>query len=580
MFALHGTALGGGIVIGRARVLEAQGLDAKRYRIDIPEIDAELRRLDMALFQVRESFEKLRTQLPVDMPGEANAMLEVHGMILDDPMMIEGARHLIADERWNAEWAFADQAEQLAAQFDALDDEYMRERSRDIRQVAGRVLKSLKLQLSAPGNDPQLALDNDLGDAAIVVAPDISPADMLNLKSALGFVIDLGGTTSHTAILARSMGVPSIVGLGKASDLIDDDDWLILDGDAGIVLVAPDEAVLGQYRERQLEQQLEQQKLRRLIHVPSRTLDGIDVKLMANIELPSEAAQAREAGAQGIGLFRSEFLFLNRTDLPGEDEQFEAYREALQGMHGFEVTIRTLDVGADKTLPDAATHVAPNPALGQRAIRYCLAQPEMFLEQLRALLRASPYGALRILIPMLAHQHEIDQTLKMVERAKEQLRERGEKFVEDVPIGGMVEVPAAALSIGLFARRLDFLSIGTNDLVQYTLAIDRGDAQVAHLYDPFHPAVLELVAMTIRGGHKQGKSVSVCGEMAGDPAATRLLLGMGLTEFSMHPVSLLKVKREILLSDVSLLSARVQRLLGSDDPIRVESALRRLRESA
>lgn len=579
MFSIHGTALGGGIVIGRARVLEADGLDARRYRLEAHEVRGELERLDRALFLVRESFEKLRAALTQDAPGEAAAMLEVHQMILEDPTMLDGAREAIAQDRWNAEWAYADQAVRLAEQFESLDDEYMRERSRDIRQVAGRVLKTMALNI-APNAAGEPEDDNELGDAAIVVAPDIAPADMLNLKNALGFVIDMGGTTSHTAILARSMGVPSVVGLGSAAELINDDDWLILDGDQGVVLVDPDEAVLLQYRDRQMEQQLEQQKLRRLIHVPAKTLDGMAITLQANIELPEEARQARDAGAQGIGLFRSEFLFLNRSELPGEDEQFEAYRTALQGMAGFPVTIRTLDVGADKALASEAEHFAPNPALGQRAIRFCLAQPEMFLVQLRALLRASVFGSLRILVPMLAHQHEIVQTLRMIDKAREQLRDRGQDCAAQVPVGGMIEVPAAALNVGLFARQLDFLSIGTNDLVQYTLAIDRGDPLVAHLYDPFHPAVLELIAMTIRGTQKAGKSISVCGEMAGDPEATRLLLGMGLTEFSMHPVSLLKVKREILLSDVSQLAPKVQRLLSSDDPIRVEAALKRLRELA
>jgi phosphoenolpyruvate-protein phosphotransferase (PTS system enzyme I) len=578
VFALHGTGLGGGIVIGRARVLEADGLDAKRYRIEASQVEQEITRLELALFQVEESFAKLQAELPADLPGEAKAMLEVHSMILTDPTLRQGAKAVIKEQCWNAEWAFADQAILLAEQFEALDDEYMRERSRDIRQVAGKVLKAMGDQTSVRRLADQP--DNELGDAAVVVAPDISPADMLTLKSAQGFVIDMGGTTSHTAILARSMGVPAIVGLGNAALLIDDDDWLILDGDAGIVLVAPDEAVLSQYRDRQLEQKLEQQKLRRLINVPSQTLDGVSVALLANIELPHEAALAREAGAEGIGLFRSEFLFLNRQDLPGEDEQFEAYRQALEAMQGYSVTIRTLDVGAEKTLSGNHDYISPNPALGQRAIRFCLAQPDMFLMQLRALLRASQYGSLRILIPMLAHQHEIDQTLLMIEQAKEQLRERGEKFAPAVPVGGMIEVPAAALSVGLFARRLDFLSIGTNDLVQYTLAIDRGDMQVAHLYDSFHPAVLELIALTIRGTRKANKSVSVCGELAGDVQATRLLLGMGLTEFSMHPVSLLKVKREVLLSDVSQLGPKVQRLLASDDPIKVEAALRRLKDLA
>ena len=566
MFSIHGTAIGGGIVIGRARVLESRRFDVARYHVSVEQTSAEVLRLEHALAEVKAELGLLGDHLPDDAPPEARALLEVHAMILDDPMLTEAAREQILNSGWNAEWALASQADGLAAQFEELEDAYLRERGRDVQQVADRVLKALS------GTGRVLSA----GEPAIFVAHDIAPGDMLSLKSALGFAIDLGGTTSHTAILARSMNVPAVVGLHCAAELIEDNEWLILDGETGLLVVAPDEAVLAEYRHRQAATVLERERLKRLIKVPSATLDGQPIALMANIELPQEAAQAREAGASGVGLFRSEFLFMNRRDLPGEDEQYEAYRTAVLGMRGAPVTIRTLDVGADKALDSLAPVVAPNPALGQRAIRYCLAEPEMFLVQLRAILRASAHGPVRLLIPMLAHAHEIEQATLLIDQAREQLRDRRQPFDERVPIGGMIEVPAAALSVGLFARRLDFLSIGTNDLIQYTLAIDRADSSVAALYDPFHPAVLRLIAMTIRAARRAGKPVAVCGELAGDHMATRLLLGMGLAEFSMHPASLLRVKREVLLADTGQLRARVTRLLNTDDPERVRAALARL----
>jgi phosphotransferase system enzyme I (PtsI) len=569
MFSLHGTPIGGGIVIGRARVLEPNRLDAERYRVDPDKLPAEVLRFDDALASVRDELALVGAHLPEDAPTEARALLDVHAMILDDPALVEQTRASIREHGWNAEYAFASQAGDLADQFEAIEDAYLRERGRDVQQVAGRVLRALSGSRSvAPGDAEQ----------AVIVATDIAPADMLLLRRALGFAIDLGGTTSHTAILARSLNVPAVVGLDRASDIVRDDDWLILDGETGVLIVAPDESVLSEYRHRQAASLLELQKLRRLIGVPALTLDGVAIGLSANIELPGEAEQAWDTGAVGVGLFRSEFLFLNRRTLPSEDEQFEAYSAAVRAMRGRPVTIRTLDVGADKALSLDEAAVPPNPALGLRAIRYCLAQPEMFLEQLRAILRASAFGPVRILIPMLAHHHEIELALRFIAQAKTQLTQRGQPFAAAVPVGGMIEVPAAALSVSLFARRLDFLSIGTNDLIQYTLAIDRADHAVASLYDPFHPAVLQLISMTIRAARRAGKPISVCGELAGDWTATRLLLGMGLVDFSMHAASLLRVKREVLLADVSQLQPRVTRLLASDDPIKVEAGLARLRE--
>ncbi len=567
MFSLHGTGIGGGIVIARARVLESHALETVRYRLAPEQLDAEIQRFDAALTGVRNELSLVGRELSADAPAEARALLEVHAMLLDDPSLTDETRASIREHGWNAEWALASQASRLAAQFEEIEDEYLRERGRDVQQVTGRVLRALS------GSGPRLAADFE---QAIIIASDIAPSDMLTLKNAMGFGIDLGGITSHTAILARSLNVPAVVGLNCATELIRDDDWLILDGEQGLVIVAPDARVLDAYRERQAATQREREKLKQLIHVPSRTADGVAVELHANIELPEEAQQAYETGATGIGLFRSEFLFMNRRELPDENEQFEAYRAAVVAMRGRPVTIRTLDVGADKALEIDEAAVPPNPALGQRAIRWCLAEPDMFLVQLRAILRASAFGPVRLLVPMLAHRYEIEDTIRLIRQAREQLLDRRQSFDAAMPVGGMIEVPAAALSARLFARQLDFLSIGTNDLVQYTLAIDRADHSVASLYDPYHPAVLRLIAGTINAARRARKPVAVCGEMAGDWAATRLLLGMGLTQFSMHPASLLRVKREVLSADVGIIGPRVRRLVASDDPRRIRSAMQRL----
>lgn len=578
MFSLHGTGIGGGIVVGRAVVLESRLIDVPRYRITPEQRAAELGRLERAIDVVRLELANLGEQLPVDAPPEAQALLQIHAMMLEDPSLVEQTRLAVELHGQNAEWAFFAQVEHLAAQFEQFEDAYLRERGRDLTQVADRVLKALS------GSGRRLPERPKPGDVPLVfIAHDVAPADMLHLKQAGGFALDLGGTASHTAILARSMNVPAVVGLNTGSLLVRDDDWVVLDGDAGVLMVAPDAIVLEEYRHRMMLGLLERKQLERLVHVPTATVDRVPIELHANIELPAEAEQAIEAGAAGIGLFRTEFMFMNRDDRPGEDEQYEAYAAAVIAMRGRPVTIRTIDIGADKPLRgDDESHdqaAAANPALGQRAIRYSLAEPDMFLEQLRAIHRAAEHGPVRLLIPMLVHGHEVEQSLRLIAQAREQVSGRTRRSGPEVPVGGMIEVPAAALTAGMFARRLDFLSIGTNDLIQYTLAIDRTDHAVASLYDPFHPAVLQLVSQTIRAAVRAGKPVSVCGEMAGDLEATRLLIGMGLRSFSMHPASLLRVKREILRCDAARLRTRVSRLLGSDDPVKVQAGLRRLREN-
>jgi phosphotransferase system enzyme I (PtsI) len=415
-------------------------------------------------------------------------------------------------------------------------------------------------------------------EPTVLVAHDLSPSDMVIFKrhSYAGFITDLGGTTSHTAILARSLNISSVMALHSARALIQEGDVLIVDGISGVVIVNPDELILEEYQLRQNLWLLEQQKLKRLKSSPSATLDGDAIELLGNIDLPQDVAEALDENAAGIGLFRSEFLFMNRPDLPSEDEQFEAYRHVAAMMKGKPVVIRTLDVGADKTLVWLPTNVSVNPALGLRAIRLCLAEPRIFISQLRAILRASQYGQVRILIPMLASLAELDQSLELIAQAKAELEQEGQPFNPGIPIGGMIEVPAAALAAEWFARKLDFLSIGTNDLIQYTLAIDRTDDAVAHLYDPLHPAVIQLIAHTLKVGHRLKRPVSVCGEMAGDPKLTRLLLGMGLRSFSMHPAHLMAVKQQIMHSHVSSLTPLVAKLLKAGQPDRIQAYLERI----
>lgn len=561
---LYGQGVARGYAIGRAVLLGAAALEVPHYRIAPEGVAAETARLRRALEQAGQELEMLAQTLPEDAPKELAALLNVHRLLLADPLLTDQAFALIAERHYNAEWALTAQGQILSEQFAAIEDAYLRERSADVRQVIERVLGVLS------GSPPMLPMpESGCGDEPlVVVAHDISPADMIRLRGArfAAFCTDLGGATSHTAIVARSMGVPAVVALGTACALINDGDTVIVDGQHGAVMVNPPPAVLDEYRRRQQAFLDERAELALLRDEPAVTLDGISVTLNANIELPEEAEQALAAGAQGIGLFRSEFLFMGRSDLPGEEEQYQAYASVIKTMAGRPVTIRTLDIGADKTL-DGEASVATNPALGQRAIRYCLARPEMFATQLRAILRASAHGPVKLLLPMVAHMHEIEATRAALESAKRELEARGQPYAASIPLGAMVEVPAIAIAIEPFAEQLDFLSIGTNDLIQYTLAIDRGDHDVANLYDPLHPAVLRLIAHTINAGERAGIPVAVCGEMAGESRLTRLLLGLGLMEFSMHPQQLLDVKREIRRAHSNALRVKVAASLNRALPI-------------
>jgi phosphotransferase system enzyme I (PtsI) len=560
-FTLQGSGAGGGIAIGQAHLISSARLEVAHYAVAPEHIELEVMRFSVAVENVRAELQELRRSVPASAPAELGAFLSLHLMMLDDSTLSHAPRELIRNLHCNAEWALVTQMDHLVAQFEKIEDAYLRERKADVVQVVERVLKAMQ---SKPGRSSGAPAHEK---SLIVVAHDLSPADMIVFKQHqyAGFVTDLGGVTSHTAIVARSLNIPAIVGAHSARQMVREGELLIVDGVHGVLIVAPDELVLEEYKKRQRELDLGRQKLKRIRTTPAATMDGTAVELHANIELPQDVQHVRDAGATGVGLFRSEFLFLNRDDLPVEDEQFESYRKVAQAMHGMPVTIRTLDLGADKTVNGGARG-GPNPAMGLRAIRLCLAEPQMFLTQLRAILRASNYGKIRLLIPMLAHAHEIEQALTLIAQAKESLDVQNLPYDRGIQVGGMIEVPAAALSLGVFVRKLDFLSIGTNDLIQYTLAIDRTDDSVSHLYNPLHPAVLHLIAHTIRTGRRMRVPVAVCGEMAGDVALTRLLLGFGLREFSMHPANLLTVKQRVLKSDLARLEQLSNRILRVEDP--------------
>ena len=582
-FSIHGLAVARGIAIGRAVLVASSRVDVAHYFIDATQVEAEIGRVRSGRNAVVDEIHRLQVSIaqmgPKEAPLELTALLDVHLMLLQDQELISGVKHWITDRLYNAEWALTTQLEIIGRQFDEMEDEYLRERKADLEQLTEKVLRAMKGVASPVVHATQratrklsqqdLLLDDTVDVPLILIAHDLSPADMLQFKQSVfaGFITDVGGKTSHTAIVARSLDIPAVVGARLSSQLVRQDDWVIIDGDAGVVVVDPSPIILAEYGFKQRQGELERGRLTRLLHTPAVTMDGQKIELLANIEMPEDALGAVKVGAVGVGLFRSEFLFMGRQGkLPNEEEQYQAYRRAIEGMQGLPVTIRTVDVGADKPLDDSLQDAAHlNPALGLRAIRWSLADPAMFLTQLRAILRAAAHGQANLLIPMLVHASEIRQTLALIDHARVQLDNRGVVY-GPVKVGAMIEIPAAALTLNVFLKYFDFLSIGTNDLIQYTLAIDRADESVAHLYDPLHPAVLQLVALTLAEGRAKGKPVSLCGEMAGDVSLTRLLLGMGLRSFSMHPAQILAVKQEVLRADTIKLAAWAQGVLAEEEP--------------
>ena len=580
-FSIHGQAVSRGIAIGRAVLVASSRIDVAHYFIGPEQVREELRRLrqarDAVIAEIEQVQRGLQETASMEAHPELTALLDVHLMLLQDVQLQEGVTHFVQERHYNAEWALTSQLELVAKQFDEMEDPYLRERKADLEQITERLLRSMNgaaspVLLPPAGRDGVLVKHgyaHSEEDPLVLVAHDLSPADTLQFKRSvfIGFATDVGGRTSHTAIVARSLDIPAVVGARSASQLVRQDDWVIIDGDAGVMIVNPSAIVLAEYGFKQRQGEIERQRLSRIKNTPAVTLDGVRIELLANIEQPADTLPALAVSAVGVGLFRTEFLFMGRPSgkLPDEEEQYAAYCAAVEGMHGLPVTIRSVDIGADKPLDRSSRDEHLNPALGLRAIRWSLSEPAMFLTQLRAVLRAAAHGKVNLLIPMLAHLREVHQVKAMLAKAREQLDARAAVY-GPLRLGAMIEVPAAALALNIFLKHFDFVSIGTNDLIQYTLAIDRVDESVAHLYDPLHPAVLQLVARTIAECNAQGKGVSVCGEMAGDPTMTRLLLGLGLRSFSMHPSQILAVKQQILRADTRKLGTWAQQVIDSEDP--------------
>ncbi|MBM3377995.1 MAG: phosphoenolpyruvate--protein phosphotransferase [Betaproteobacteria bacterium] len=578
-WSVNGIGVGDKLALGRAWVLAPASLDLPRRQLQAQQIAPEIARFHAAVGRIDQEFTDLREALGQEPAAEVRAFLDLQAHVLRDPILIDETVARIESESCNAEWALIQQLAEVTAQFDAIDDPYLRERKADVQQLVERILKSMQGVGDLSTTLEQTA-QSEGALPWILVAKDIAPADMLLLRhhQFAGFATDSGSPTSHTAILARSLGLPAVVGMNSLHGLVEQGEEIVLDAAAGVVMGSLDEELRAHYSDQQASQQLAMERLKRLRGIEAKTLDGERVLLQANLDLPEDAAAALEAGCDGVGLFRSEFLFMNRADAPSEDEQAAAYGSVVRAMAGRPVTIRTLDSGADKTVAAlAAGRSEPtNPALALRAIRLCLAEPELFLTQLRAILRVSAEGPVRIMVPLVSGPSEIILARRMIQTAMQQLEAKGTAFDRRIAVGAMIEVPSAAIAIDGLLAHIDFASLGTNDLIQYTLAIDRTDSEVAHLYEPLHPAVLRLIRDVIRACDKSGTPISLCGEMAGEAELCRLLLGLGLRQFSMHPVELLRVKQEVLRTRASDLIKPVARLLRLPDPKKIRSGLEQL----
>lgn len=574
--ALSGIGISKNIAIGKAYVLQRGQLEIPEYVVPKKFVRDEIDRFKGSLKTAVKQLQAIKAHIPAHTPADIKSFIDTHLLMLDDSMLARAPIDIIEAQHCNAEWALKQQRDALVKVFEEMDDPYLRTRKDDIDHVVNRIQGILLDETAQQSGDLESRLKG-----YILIADDLTPADTVLMQhyGIAGFITEYGGPTSHTSILARSLNIPAIVGVKNAHQYISDDEIVIIDGDEGVLLADVDEGIQKHYRKLQREQKLYRQQLNKLKGQPAITSDKIRINLHANIELPEDLPAVKRAAAEGVGLYRTEFLYMNRTSLPDEKEQFKAYQRVVKSLNGAPVTIRTLDLGADKQVDGAATGpIGANPALGLRAIRLCLKDPNLFIPQIRAILRASAYGNVRIMIPMLTNVTEMNQVLQIIEDTKHQLRREKIRFDDDIAVGGMIEVPAAAIVAGQFAKHLDFLSIGTNDLIQYTLAIDRIDDEVSYLYDPVNPAVLQLIYMTIQAGNRAKIPISMCGEMAGDPTYTRLLLGLGLREFSMHPATLLEVKRIVKESNISKLSVIAKRALKADSQSKMMSILAKLNQ--
>lgn len=565
---LQGLGASRGTALGRARVRVSHALQITEQRVDASGAEAELARLHVAIGVVRDELKVLRARLHGALANEIGEFVDLHSMLLDDPELLQGLDELVRVHHYSADYALRLQRDRLAAVFEAMEDAYFRSRVEDIDQVIGRVHAALHRR--------DCEMRGFAGE--VLIADTVAPAELAQLQSqgVVAIVTTGGSPLSHSAILARSLHIPLVVDATGALDRINDGDALIVDGGSGRVVVEPGAADLSAHRLREREHARERRALGKLRREPTRTRDGVDIRLFANAESRQDVAEAHALGAAGIGLYRTEFLFLQRNELPDEEEQFRAYRDVLMGMNGSPVTIRTLDVGADKTdRTGLVLRDEPNPALGMRGVRLSLVRRGLFVTQLRALLRASAYGRMRLLVPMVTCREEITAVRAALAQATLEVRAEGHEVADDIPLGVMIEVPAAALALDGFVRDVDFLSIGTNDLVQYLLAVDRNHEGLGRLYTPLHPAVIRVLRDVIRTGRRHGVAVSVCGEMAAAPEYAPLLLALGLSDFSLHPGTLLEVRQRIRDCDHAQLQARAPALLRAPDRAAIERWLAR-----
>ncbi|MCO6515330.1 MAG: phosphoenolpyruvate--protein phosphotransferase [Snodgrassella sp.] len=573
---LHGVAVGAGVAIGRAHLV-IRGMDDVPHReLSIDEVSAEVARYEQAIKTTRRQLEQLRTDIPQNAPSELGAFISLHLMLVGDVSLSREPVDIIEEKGVNAEWALKLQTDKLSEQFDAIEDNYLRARKQDMLQVVERIFKNL-IGLSTE----VVAEAEDFEEDTILVAHDLSPADTVFFKDSriAAFVTDAGGPTSHTAILGRSLDIPSVIALGYARELINEDELIIVDGTMGVVIIAPDNVILKEYRRRLREFRSLKRQLNKLKNTAATTQDGINIELLGNIESANDIKALHNLGIDGIGLYRSEFFYLNRDTLPTEDELYAEYTDVVKKLKGKPVTIRTIDLGVDKNPRWFGTSNAMNPALGLTGIRLCLAEPVMFRTQMRAIMRAAVLGPVRMMWPMISSVTEIQQCLTHLNTAKQQLRDRYEEFDENIQVGAMMEIPSAALTVNSILKLIDFISVGTNDLIQYTLAADRNDESVSYLYQPGHPAVLKLLLHIIRTAARLNKPVSICGEMAGDAQYTRLLMAMGLRRFSMNANNILAVKNQIIQSDLLILETEVQKVLRNDDPDKTLKLLKKFNSS-
>ena len=572
MLALYGNGVGTGIAIGAARVIRRTDQEIPHYDIDPENLGQEVDRLKLAIKSATQRLAAIDAQLPDQGASEIRGILDAHLLMLDDPMLNQEPVSIIREQGINAEAALQQHANDLEKIFSEIDDPYLSSKSVDVAQVINRIQGALMDEQGDRGIWPEGEIAEGEFDSEIIVANDLTPADTieLNKHSVRAFITNLGSPISHTAIVARSLKIPAIVGLHGGIRFLRTGDQLIIDGKRGVVLANPDEATLEAYRIRKEKILRRFQELEALVEESASSLDGVEVALNSNIELPEEILESESLNAAGVGLYRTEFLYMNRAVIPDEEELYEKYSQILNRTSR-PVTFRTLDIGGDKQIDGISTNnLITNPALGRRAIRLCLHDLALFKPQLRAIYRAAVHGRVKLLVPMLSNIEELDQLFILLHEVREELRFQGYDFDPDVPIGGMIEVPAAAISADLFADKLDFLAIGTNDLIQYTLAIDRVDDEVNYLYDPLHPSILRLIKTTIDAGIAARIPVSMCGEMAGNVRYTRVLLGMGLRDFSMDLSAILEVKRQVRLTDTSKIQPMVERLLKTADQMQVK----------